>query len=289
MSLLGKILIVIQAILALLFLGVQGTLYYHTNDWRTAYERTTKRYKKVVEGKNEQVRQLEGDLSERDKALRTARETVSLYKGEIKHLEDKVKDEANAKKDLRGDYDELKRSHQTIVGTIQEKDSQISEYLDRISQLEDNLKEATQNQELAEAQVARLLQQRTALEKDLAEAREAYVKANQKALDQQLVLEELKRQGIPVTSVVGNFPPPPPIRGKVAGVDASVQPSLVLLTVGADDGVKRGYTFTVYRGSQFVGKVLVSRLMADSCGCRVLFTAPGQSIQQGDNAATVLD
>jgi len=288
MSLLGKILIVIQTVLAVLFLGVQGTLYTHTDDWRAAYTRTSKRYQEIVKAKQDEVRSLDAERKTERLAKETAQQTLELYKGEIKALEGKTSDMVRKERELRTDMDDLKRSHQTVVGTIQEKDSKISEYLGRIAKLEDNLKTANQNRELAEAQGARLIQQRAALEKDLKEIRRDYTKQKQKALDQQLVLEELQRQGIPIGTIVGNFPPPAPVRGKIAGVDTSVQPALVLLTVGADDGVKRGYTFTVYRGERFVGKIVVSRLMADSAGCRVLFTSPGETIQQGDDAATVL-
>ena len=38
----------------------------------------------------------------------------------------------------------------------------------------------------------------------------------------------------------------------------------------------------------FVGKVVVEKVLRDSCGCRVLFTKEGESIQVGDAAATRL-
>ena len=94
---------------------------------------------------------------------------------------------------------------------------------------------------------------------------------------------------MPVATLVVNHKPVPPINGKVAGVKADVSPALVLVTVGKDDKVEKGFQFTVYRGSQFVGKVIVEKVNADSAGCRVLFTAPGQVIKAGDDVATRLD
>jgi hypothetical protein len=84
------------------------------------------------------------------------------------------------------------------------------------------------------------------------------------------------------------LPQPPKIDGRVAAVDDFADPPLVLLSVGSDHGVEKGHHFSVYRGSQFVAKVVVERVLRDSCGCRVLFVADGQAIQVGDAAATRL-
>ncbi|GIW72163.1 MAG: hypothetical protein KatS3mg102_1705 [Planctomycetota bacterium] len=81
----------------------------------------------------------------------------------------------------------------------------------------------------------------------------------------------------------------PAINGVVAGVDTSTEPASVLLSVGKDQGVERGYQFTIYRRDTFIGKVVVTKPMRDSSGARVLFTAPGQQIRAGDTAATRLD
>lgn len=289
MSLLGKILVVIQTILALLFLGVQATLYHHANDWRDAQVKTEMRYKKIVEVRREQITKLESEKQAETTAKSDAQNALERYKGEIKALEDKNNDLVKGAKELRDDITSLQGQHTKVVSTITEKDTQISQYLSRIGQLQEDLQVATDNQELAEAQVARLIQQRAALEKDLKESRTDLSRAQQRVLDQQLVLDELQRVGVPIDIIVGNFPPAPPMRALVAGIDTSVQPAIVLLTIGKDDGVRMGHTFTVYRGDQFVGKVVVSRVMADSAGARILFQAPGQTVQQGDQAATALD
>lgn len=289
MSLLGKILIVLQAILALLFLGVQGTLYHHERDWKQAYDETKEWAEAEVEQRDVKIGVLAATKITLEKDLSQARSSVEAHKTEMKRLETDLRDATKVNTERKDEYDRLLANYETLDSTIKENQARLTQYLDRIRQLEGNLKEATSNQELAEAQVARLLAQRTALEKDLVEIRKDHAASKQKALDLQLALEEIQRIGIPVDTILGNFPPAPPIRGAVAGTDDSVQPGLVLLTVGADDGVKRGFQFTVYRGQRFVGKVVVNRVMADSAGCRVLFTAPGETIQKGDQAATVID
>lgn len=80
----------------------------------------------------------------------------------------------------------------------------------------------------------------------------------------------------------------PAIGGVVVAVQTDVDPQLVLLSVGSDDGVEKGFHFSIYRGSRFVGKVVVEKVLRDSAGCRVLFTAEGHDVRPGDSAATRL-
>jgi hypothetical protein len=58
--------------------------------------------------------------------------------------------------------------------------------------------------------------------------------------------------------------------------------------VGSDDKVEKGFHFSIYRGAEFVGKVVVAKVLKDTCGCRVLFVRKGETIRVGDSAATRL-
>ena len=80
---------------------------------------------------------------------------------------------------------------------------------------------------------------------------------------------------------------PPPIDAKV--VDVDTKEKLVVLSVGRDQKVEKGFRFTVYRGGSFVGKVEVFAVYPDLSGARILFTKEGASVEQGDNASTSLN
>jgi hypothetical protein len=76
----------------------------------------------------------------------------------------------------------------------------------------------------------------------------------------------------------------PPIDALVEEVDVELK--LVVLSVGKIDEVKEGYEFTIYRSDKFIGKVRVHKVYERLAGGRVLFTATGAQIQQGDQATT---
>lgn len=83
--------------------------------------------------------------------------------------------------------------------------------------------------------------------------------------------------------------PVPSIRASVLATKGEASAQLVLLDVGVMDRVEPGFHFSVYRGAQFVAKVVVERVLRDSSGCRVLFAAEGQRVEPGDAAATRLE
>ncbi|MBL4850476.1 MAG: hypothetical protein JKY65_33580 [Planctomycetes bacterium] len=93
--------------------------------------------------------------------------------------------------------------------------------------------------------------------------------------------EEQRREEWPALVV-------PEIYAEVLATKDDMGPALVLLNVGSDDRVEPGYRFLIYRGSEFVGKVVVERVLRDSSGCRALFCAEGERIRPGDKAATRL-
>lgn len=289
MSLLGKIFVVINVILALVFLGVTSALHYSSQDWRLAAERLHVRYQEVVKAKNVEIDALKGSVTQLEQTRERIEAELVSAKDIIKAEGDKFTAKNEEFLKARKDLDELMAAHKVISGSLDGMNRSLDESRTRIEQLTAERNEASSNKETAEAQVARLIGQKAALEKDLGEVRKEFADTRQSLLDLRLVMDELQRIGVPVDTLVVNHRPVPPINGKVAGIDTSVSPGIVLITVGKDDKVQKGYPFTVYRGSTFVGKVVVEKVNADSAGCRVLFTAPGKTIQKGDDAATRLD
>jgi hypothetical protein len=155
-----------------------------------------------------------------------------------------------------------------------------------VAALRERLEIETRRRAIAEGQVQRLVQYKTSLEKDIADIRQNYADMRIRK-EKEDVLRMLEDRGVNWTRTITG-PPVPAIDAKVAAVKTDVNPALVLLSVGSDDKVEKGFHFSIYAGAEFKGKVVVEKVLKDSCGCRVLFTKEGQSIQAGDSAATRL-
>ena len=192
--------------------------------------------------------------------------------------------------------------------TRQQKEGAVSELNDKFTRLSNNLSQAMDNnnnlqarkeeleglldtattrREIAEGQVARLTNLTTNLETDLGDLRKSYADNRKTLREKELLISMAESQGVNFAQLIPG-PPVPAIDGKVVAVKSDLNPPLVLLSVGADDKVEHGFRFSIYRGSTFVGKVVVEKVLRDSAGCRVLFTAEGGEVQAGDSAATRL-
>jgi hypothetical protein len=81
-----------------------------------------------------------------------------------------------------------------------------------------------------------------------------------------------------------------PVKGRVLAADSSMD--LYLLSVGGKDGVKLADELTVYRNGEFVAVVVVDKVMDDKCSASVKIMAgkpfKKQDVMQGDEVATVL-
>ena len=81
----------------------------------------------------------------------------------------------------------------------------------------------------------------------------------------------------------------PRIDARVTQVRPEPAPGAITLSVGADHKVEEGLFFYVYRGSKYVGKVVVRSVLDDCCGCIVVRLGAGESIEVGDSATSRLD
>ena len=78
----------------------------------------------------------------------------------------------------------------------------------------------------------------------------------------------------------------PQIEGSVLMVSHAIDPGLISINRGANDGVKRGFTFDIFDGGQFKGRVRVETVEPDMCSAVIIKTYKSRNISQGDRAAT---
>lgn len=98
------------------------------------------------------------------------------------------------------------------------------------------------------------------------------------------IFAELSRRNVAWREMITSWTTLPDIKAKVLRVDT--QSNFILLNAGAKQGVKKNYTFSLFREGVFVAKVMVFDVQDDLCAARVV--VPKLPIQRGDNAWTRL-
>jgi hypothetical protein len=62
--------------------------------------------------------------------------------------------------------------------------------------------------------------------------------------------------------------------------------NIVVLSIGRDDAVKPGYEFTVFRGSEYVARVVIDKVEKDFCSGYSKKEVEKMPISVGDDATT---
>jgi len=288
MSLLAKILVVIQAILVMVYLGLTASLYQHRRDWRTSYQKLKLRYSQSVSRAQQEIDALRTFVRAKDEVVGAKEQEVRQLKTQ---LDDALRTAQSYQKHFRDEREKNQRQQENFnqlngrLTTALRNNEQLNS---RNEELDTLLDTATKRREIAEGQVARLTNLTTELESDLGTLRETFADTRKRLRDKELLISMAQSRGFDFATLAVPGPPVPAIDGTVTAIKDDISPALVLLSVGSDDRVEQGFHFSIYRNDVFVGKVVVERVLPDSAGCRVLFTADGQAIAQGDSAATRL-
>ncbi|MBL4844462.1 MAG: hypothetical protein JKY65_02955 [Planctomycetes bacterium] len=287
MSLLAKVFIVLQTILIMTYLGLTGALYQHKRDWRTSYQKLKGRYSTMVSRSAKEVEALRNFVSAKNQLITAKENEITFLKSQLDVAILQAVQKGKALSAEKSRTTSLEAEATRDKTTIRALGTQNTELTGQNTTLKTDLDKATSRREISEGQVARLTNLTGQLEADLGNLRETYSGTRIKLREKELLIAMAENQGVNFASLLPG-PPVPAIDGQVLAVKTDVKPALVLLSVGADEKVEAGFRFSVYRGSKFVGKVIVERVLRDSAGCRVLFTAEGETVQSGDTAATRL-
>ncbi len=285
MSALAKVFVVFIFLLSILFFGTSATLYLTREDWATNYENYRTAVTAEVAKLEVRVNKLKGVRDSLDDALRLVSRDEIAKAEQVKKLRVEL-DGKNAQiAQISAQRDESIIAKTATDNVNASLVSQNTTLTTQLREAHDNRDTAIDAQKVANAEKFRMKRDLDATTTELHEARVEHSALDDKYSSLELaygaVEKKLGKDGIEaiLSGLVS-----PPIDALVEEVDANL--SLVVLSVGSQDEVKEGAEFTIYREDKFVGKVRVNKVYENLAGARVLFTAEGADIKQGDRATT---
>ena len=285
MSALAKVFVVFIFLLSILFFGTSATLYLTREDWATNYESYRTAVTAEVAKLEVRVNAIKGERDTLDDALRLVSRDELAKAEQVKKLRVEL-DGKNAQiAQISAQRDESINAKTATDNVNASLVSQNTTLTTQLREAHDNRDTAIDAQKVANAEKFRMKRDLDATTTELHEARVEHSALDDKYSSLELaygaVEKKLGKDGIEaiLSGLVS-----PPIDALVEEVDANL--SLVVLSVGSQDEVKEGAEFTIYREDKFVGKVRVNKVYENLAGARVLFTAEGADIKQGDRATT---
>jgi predicted nucleic acid-binding Zn-ribbon protein len=285
MSTIAKVFTGLNLILAALFLGWAASALSANAGYRSQYD-------KEVSAHQSSKTQLESELSKLRTEKQEADSKASRFMAE--------RDDAAARADrTKQDLDTEVRKNAEMRADLSKIAATLDEIENSKNKLQADKDRAVQaTNEAEKAKTAAEIAMRAAEEK-LADAEGELRTAKNSIADLEKVRTSLEKEkktlSTRLDTVVGqtginlsDVAAMPLIEGRVVEVSATPAPGIVQLNVGQSHGVEVGFTFEVFNGDDYKGKVRVTRVHPSSSTAVIHRTVQGQKINQGDSAATRL-
>lgn len=285
MSPIGKIFAVLNLILAAAFLGWASNALTASGKYKTKYDDELAAHQADTQAWEERENELNAKVTE----LEQARSRFRQEKDDAVNDRDRYKSDAETEKqqnaELRGSIEKiqgdlgalvaqnkaLEESKSTAVQARQEAEQERDQAVAEAGDAAEAQSEAEQKLEVAQRDISEMRAQ-------IEEQSQAY--ASLEAKFDTIVAET----GFTLNDIVA----PPLIEARVLDVNNTIEPGLVALNVGEDQGVKRGHVFHIYRGVDYLGKVKVENVRPTMSTALIKGLYQNAEIRQGDSAATRL-
>lgn len=277
MSTVAKVFVVLNFLLAALFLGSASALLGHSDHWKARHTTDTSKLTADLTTEKNKSKSLESELSKAQSDKNASDQAAAERKREAETLQTQ-----NAT--LKEKFDSLLASHAAATRALQIAQNTIDNVQKLVGVLQDSRKTDIDNLTKALAEKNEAVKMQNALEANLNDATQQLKDALAKLASTQT---ELQRATFELTSYRTMYPNGPGTEqpwqvGKVLTADAAN--NIVVVSLGAEDGVKVGYRYAVSRGNQFIATITIMSTQAKMAAGKV--TLGNGSPMPGDDIAT---
>lgn len=277
MNLIGKIFVVIIVVLSVLFMGLSMAVYSTHKNWYAA-----------VQNQRQQLQDLQTELDRLKSQYQLVESNLQL---EIDSAQQQIR----------------KLESERVALVARNEDIQTA-----VNQLKQEQRDATQAVASTQANNAQLAQQNVELQQNIIAAQEAADRAFSTVVDKTSELHDtatklntelernaqltqqvadmttvMREEGLDPATLPGDVVPR--VDGYVSGIRRLAGAEAIELTIGSDDGLKRGHTLEIFRGDRYLGRAEVQQTGPDWAVARVISQFKVARIQEGDRVATRLN
>jgi chromosome segregation ATPase len=266
----------------LVIVGAAASYLSKADDWRGRYNELDTAYQQDKETWQQENSDLIARISTLTTEVGDKQSRIEDLEVANNNLTDRVESQEVSNQQLRDSVDQIKNTLADFRETINDLNSRNKELADDNTQQRNSALDAQEKQRQAEADLLRKEgdlkrnQDRvTALELALAE-----IEKEKNHLDSLLKIAQSK--GFDISSLIAMKK----IDATVVEVDNDL--GYVVLSVGKDDEIAKGWTFQIYRDETYLGEVEIDEVYDKYSAARIKFRAEGVEFQVHDNATTVL-
>jgi len=281
MSGLAKVFIVVNFVLSIVFLSAAGMLLAKSDEYREAYENEKSEHDKTKTELNDRIVQLQGARDTLQKEYDKVTNDLNDERVAKEKYSNDLTDQRAANDDLRSSVNKLQANLDDLQSNLQQSANRVATLEQRVEQEQTRADEAVRKQMAAEDNLTRAQARLNDMQDRVADLEQSVVSVRNELEDAELKIEWAKSRGVTFDDIEAV----PSIEGVVQQVDNDT--GVMILSVGSDDGVKKGFKFYVYRGDSYLGEVFVDSVQADLSSAFARAGLAG-TVRAGDQVTTRL-
>jgi hypothetical protein len=273
MNFVGKILTVLILVMSIAFLMVSVIIFQTHRDWRGEAMKN----KKIIEDVKRANDALQTEIQVQKDRYATE---LAARRFALAALQSKNDTFEKQYKDAVTQYAQLQAQAGTMTTQIETSSQSLAKTIDENGKLRVALRESQQNRDLSFGKVVELTDLLNLSQGNIAVLSE---RQDQLIASNARMKSVLDRNNLTEFTVVDDKPP------SVDGVVTAIgQKDLFEISIGADDGLKKGHTLEVYRNSSYLGRVIVRETWPDRAVVQIIPEFRKGIIRKGDRVATKL-
>jgi hypothetical protein len=273
MTLVGKIFTVLILVMSVAFLMLAVTVFATHRNWRDAAGKAqadlTARQAEN-NGLREEIQRIEDRLAVEQAARRFA---LAGLQSRLETAQQQLQQRERA-------YDDLLGAHGLAVETLNTNQVNVAALSREVEGLREEIRNVQRSRDEQLQAVVEVTDQLNQIEGQ----RQQLVERQDQLLDSLARMKSvLERHELTEFTPVHDIPPP--VDGVVTAVGNT---DLIEISIGSDDGLRKGHTLEVYRNNSYLGRIQVQHTEPDRAVGRILREFRKGVIRKGDRVATKL-
>jgi myosin heavy subunit len=281
MSSIAKIFIFINFILSIAYMVIAGTLLAQKWDYKQMLIDQAQNATREKQAQEDKLKDAEGKVANLQESLNNVTSRAIQLNVELNKTKD-IYDEAKRTNDsLNEKIANLEASYKEINSKIGEKDARINELETARDQAKEEKEDAIRAKESSEEEQLVVQTELNNIKGEIAEKEKIIQKQQRELLEAKQIIAAAEKQGVRLDLL---YTREKPLDGFITAVSKKLP--LVMISLGSDDNIQKGYQFTVFRGSSYIGTIVIEDVYKDASAARILKDKTRQKIQKGDSVTT---
>jgi predicted nucleic acid-binding Zn-ribbon protein len=283
MTLVGKIFTVLIFVMSTVFLAFSVMVFATHKNWKEYATNTDTAGGKKL-GLQQQYANLEQLKRDADAQIQKLKEEMKIETAARAHILAALHTRAvKAEGELRqktADYDTLFTNHTQVAKASEVAQKRLTDLEAEIAGIRADLRTTEKDLDAKVLEVVKLTD-------DLNQAITLRNQEQEKNTQAVLQIAQMKMvmdaHGLAPDTLVSHIPP------KVEGVVLEVSPKdLIEISIGMDDGMKKGHTLEVFRDNAYLGRIIIIETRPDRAVGRIVKELQRGQIKRGDRVSTKL-